>query len=86
MTQNRFYSASINSFQDFEDYLNAKHYDAYLLAEVPGEGYYAMVRKESVWAKDFTAINLSFICTMPDTHMTVFLSFADRANKSIINS
>lgn len=90
----KFYSSSITSLQDFEDYLNAKGYSPRNLAEIPNDGYYAEVLTVSQNVKDFTQINLKLAHhnsgqvspLAPSMHSWVRLSFKDCTNKAIINS
>jgi hypothetical protein len=93
MLQNKFYSSSIASFQDFKDYVEAKGYKGYSFAEIPNNGYFVMLKIGTSSAKDFTQVNLgiaSVVNVLPVPSFSkfewVYLSFQDCTNTSIINS
>lgn len=96
----RFYSGSINSINDFDDYLRAKGYIPFVLSEIPEDGYYAEIRRGSSNVKDFTQVGLLAATCRPisklDLHPSsrdfaekyewVRIGYADCNNKNILNA
>lgn len=91
---NKFKSSSIQSLQDFEDYLKVKGYKPKSLAERPDDGYYALLDWRLVKGGDFTQIMLrkahwnsgALSPLAPTNDAWVRLSFKDCTNPLIINS
>lgn len=82
-----FISASINSLQDFQDYLKAVNVP-FSFAIAGKHGYYAKVNWGDAPKKNFTQIGLGCAegIVVGRGYELVRLSYSDASNKAIINS